>query len=143
MPFAQIATHGLVSYSSEYVNNRQEDVNDFLRDIEYGAAPSFVFTKAETKKYVNSYGLRYYNTYYPDWENFASEQYKRYNEALGDVQDQFITGHQKLAEGVKETTYSNGKRIIVNYNLTEYRNGDLVVPAHNFVVIRGGEANES
>jgi hypothetical protein len=138
VPFAQIATHGLVSYSSEYVNNRQEDVNDFLRDIEYGAAPSFVFTKAETKKYVNSYGLRFYNTYYPDWENFASEQYKRYNEALGDVQDQFITGHQKLAEGVKETTYSNGKRILVNYNLTEYRNGDLIVPAHNFVVIRGG-----
>lgn len=138
VPFAQIATHGLVSYSSEYVNNRQEDVNDFLRDIEYGAAPSFVFTKAETKKYVNSYGLRFYNTYFPDWENFAAEQYNRYNEALGDVQDQFITGHRTLAEGVKETTYANGKRIIVNYNLTEYRSGDLVVPEHNFVVIRGG-----
>ncbi|MDD9269167.1 DUF5696 domain-containing protein [Paenibacillus sp. GCM10023248] len=138
VPFAQIAAHGLVTYSSEYVNNRQEDVNDFLRDIEYGAAPSFVFTHAETKTYVNSYGLRYYNTYFPDWEKFAADQYKLYNEALGDVQDQFITGHRKLAEGVKETTYANGKKIIVNYNLTEYRSGDLVVPAHNFVAIRGG-----
>ncbi|WP_260115459.1 DUF5696 domain-containing protein [Paenibacillus hexagrammi] len=138
VPFVQIATHGLVSYSSEYVNNRQEDVNDFLRDIEYGAVPAFVFTKAETKTYVNSYGLRFYNTYYPDWENFASEQYQRYNEALGDVQDQFITGHKTLAPGVKETTYANGKRIIVNYNLTPYRSGDLVVPEHNFTVVRGG-----
>lgn len=138
VPFVQIATHGLVSYSSEYVNNRQENVNDFLRDIEYGAVPSFVFTRAEAKQYVNSYGIRYYNTHYPDWETFAAEQYKRYNEALGDVQNRFIVSHKTLASGVKETTYEGGKRIIVNYNTESYKEGELVVPAQNFVAIRGG-----
>ncbi|CAN7549499.1 DUF5696 domain-containing protein [Paenibacillus sp. LjRoot56] len=139
VPFVQIATHGLVGYSSEYVNNRQEDVHDFLRDIEYGAEPSFVFTQAESKKYVNSFGIRYYNTYFPYWETFAVDQYKRYNEALGNVQDQFIVNHKTIAPNVKETTYENGTRIIVNYNLEPYRIGDLDVPAQNFVVIRGGE----
>ncbi|XEC96123.1 DUF5696 domain-containing protein [Paenibacillus tarimensis] len=138
IPFAHIAMHGLVAYSSNYVNNRQEDVHDFLRDIEYGAVPSFIFTHAETKAFVNSYGLRYYNTYYPDWDSYAAEQYKRYNEALGDVQDQFITGHETLAPDVKQTTYANGKRIIVNYNTRPYTNGDLFVPARDYVVIRGG-----
>jgi hypothetical protein len=138
VPFVQIATHGLVSYSSEFVNNRQEDVHDFLRDIEYGAEPSFIFTREESKKYVNSFGIRYYNTYYPYWETFAVEQYKRYNEALGDVQNQFIADHKTLALGVKETTYENGTRVIVNYNLEPYRSGDLAVPAQNFIVIRGG-----
>ncbi|WP_159884899.1 DUF5696 domain-containing protein [Paenibacillus puerhi] len=138
VPFAQIAAHGLVSYSSEYVNNRQEDVNDFLRDIEYGAVPSFIFTQAETKTFVNAYGLRYYNTHFPNWENYAVEQYKRYNEALGDVQDQFITNHRTLAPNVKETTYASGKRIIVNYKTEPYQIGDQVVPAQDFIAIQGG-----
>jgi hypothetical protein len=138
VPFVQIASHGLVAYSSEFANNRQEDVHDFLRDIEYGAVPSFVFTRAETKTFVNSYGTRYYNTYYPDWESFAADQYKRYNEALGDVQNQFISGHKTLAPDVKETAYENGKRVIVNYGLVPYRSGELVVPARDFIVIGGG-----
>ncbi|MDF2962645.1 MAG: hypothetical protein K0S39_4380, partial [Paenibacillus sp.] len=130
--------HGLITYSSEYVNNRQEDVKDFLRDIEFGAVPSFIFTRAQTKEYVNAYGIRYYNTHYPDWESFAAEQYKQYNEALGDVQDQFIVNHRTLADNVKETAYANGNRVIVNYNLEPYRDGTIEVPAQNFIVVRGG-----
>ncbi|MCS7459776.1 DUF5696 domain-containing protein [Paenibacillus doosanensis] len=138
VPFAQIAAHGLITYSSEYVNNRQEDINDFLRDIEYGAAPSFVFTRAETKEFVNAYGIRYYNTHFADWADMAAEQYKQYNEALGDVQNQFITSHRTIAPNVKETTYENGKRIVVNYGIEPYRSEGMEVPAQNFVVIQGG-----
>ncbi|AFH63240.1 DUF5696 domain-containing protein [Paenibacillus caseinilyticus] len=142
VPFAQITLHGLVSYSSEYVNNRQEDVNDFLRDIEYGAEPSFIFTQAQTQAFVNAYGIRYYNTYFPAWENEAAEQYKRYNEALGPVQNQFITNHRTLAPGVKETTYANGRKLIVNYNREPYQTADYTVPAQNFAVVGegGGES---
>lgn len=138
IPFAQIASHGLTTYSTKYVNNRQENRNDFLRDIEYGAIPSFVFTAAETKEYVNAYGIRFYNTLYTDWLETAAEEYKRYNEALGDVQNQFITNHETLAPNVKRTTYSNGKSIIVNYDINPYRTGSLEVPARDFIVVQGG-----
>ncbi|MCZ8519520.1 MULTISPECIES: DUF5696 domain-containing protein [Paenibacillus] len=138
VPFAQITLHGLISYSSEYVNNRQEDVNDFLRDIEYGAEPSFIFTQAQTKDFVNAYGIRYYNTYFPAWEDAAAEQYKRYNEALGPVQNRFITNHRTLAPGVKETTYAGGRKIVVNYNREPYRTADYSVPAQDFAAIGGG-----
>ncbi|ULL17130.1 hypothetical protein DVH26_23420 [Paenibacillus sp. H1-7] len=140
VPFAQIAVHGLITYSSEYANNRQEDTNDFLRDIEYGAVPSFIFSRAQTKEFVNAYGIRYYNTHFEDWEALAAEQYRRYNEALGDVQSQFITGHKTLAPNVKETTYANGKRIIVNYSLEPYQAGAAAVPAQSFTVVREGES---
>ncbi|WP_079909233.1 DUF5696 domain-containing protein [Paenibacillus sp. 32352] len=139
VPFAQIAAHGLITYSSEYANNRQEDVNDFLRDIEYGAVPSFIFSRAETKEFVNAYGIRYYNTHFTDWEKIAVEQYRQYNDALGDVQNQFIVNHKTLAPNIKETTYSNGKRIIVNYSRDSYQAGSTVVPAQSFAVIRGGD----
>lgn len=141
VPFAQISTHGLITYSFQHANNREESVNDFLREIEYGAVPSFVFTYAETKQFLNAYGIRFYNTHYPDWILYAMEEYRKFNEALGDVQDQFIVNHRTLASHVKETTYANGKRIIVNYTTEPYRYGDLEVPAQGFSVIPG-EANQ-
>jgi len=138
VPFAQIATHGLVSYTFHFANNREENVNDFLREIEYGAAPSYVFTAAETKEFINSYNTVFYSTNFDDWGSRVSQEYARFNEALGDVQDQFIVGHRTLADKVKETVYANGKKVIVNYNTEPYADGDIEVPAQNFIVIPGG-----
>ncbi|MGG4036002.1 DUF5696 domain-containing protein [Paenibacillus cisolokensis] len=140
VPFAQIAVHGLVTYSFDYANNRDEHTNGFLREIEYGAVPSFIFTQAETKNFLNAYGIRYYSTRFEDWATYAADEYKRFNEALGDVQYLFITGHRTLAPNVKETTYENGKRIVVNYNTEPYREGGLEVPAQSFIVLEGGAA---
>ncbi|WP_199614054.1 DUF5696 domain-containing protein [Paenibacillus alkalitolerans] len=140
VPFAQIATHGLITYTFHYANNRDENVNDFLREIEYGAAPAYVFTAAETKEFINSYSIGFYSTNYDDWASYVTKEYERFNEALGDVQNQFIVNHRTLADKVKETVYANGKRIIVNYNTRPYSNGDIQVPAQNFIVIPGGSS---
>jgi hypothetical protein len=138
IPFAQIALHGLVSYTTEYENDREQYRNDFLRDIEYGALPSYLFTAAQTSQLKSAYGIQPKSSYYPDWENEAVREYQRYNEALGEVQGQFIVGHQQIASGVNETTYANGKRIIVNYNKQPYRHNNVEIPAQDFVVMEGG-----
>ncbi|MFC5653642.1 DUF5696 domain-containing protein [Paenibacillus solisilvae] len=135
VPFAQIATHGLITYSFDYSNNRDENGNGFLREIEYGAVPSFVFTHADTSDFLSAYGIRFYSTKFSDWTSYAAEEYKRFNETLGDVQDQFIVAHRTLDHNVKETEYERGKRIIVNYNTEPYRYGDLEVPAKNFILL--------
>ncbi|MNL81876.1 hypothetical protein D3C87_2091090 [compost metagenome] len=54
------------------------------------------------------------------------------------MQGQFIAGHRQLAPGVRETRYSGGKRIIVNYNDAEYRSGSVYVPAKDFAVAKEG-----
>ncbi|MBD2868517.1 DUF5696 domain-containing protein [Paenibacillus arenilitoris] len=140
VPFAQIATHGLLSYSFDYSNNRDENGNGFLREIEYGAVPSYVFTQADTSDFQRAYGIRFYSTKFSDWSSYAAEEYKRFNEALGDVQNQFIVDHKTIAPNVKETGYENGKRIIVNYNTEPYAYGDLEVPAKDFIVLDGEAA---
>lgn len=137
VPFAQIALHGLKPYTSGYENQRQQFRNAFLKDIEYGAAPSYLFTQAPTRDLTSVYGLELTSTTFSDWEHQAAEEYTRYNEALGDVQTEFITGHRELAPGVRETVYSGGKRIVVNYNDTEYRDGDLQVPAKDYAIVKG------
>lgn len=142
VPFTQIATHGLITYSFDYSNNRDENGNGFLREIEYGAVPSFVFTHADTSDFLSAYGIRYYSTKFSDWASYSAEEYKRFNETLGDVQNQFIVEHRTLAHNVKETVYESGKRIIVNYNTEPYKHGDLELPAKNFIVLDGEAAKQ-
>lgn len=137
VPFAQIVLHGLKPYTSGYENQRQQFRNAFLKDIEYGAAPSYLFTHAPTRELTSVYGLELMSTTFSDWDNQAAEEYALYNEALADVQTAFITGHRELAPGVRETVYSGGKRIVVNYNDTEYRDGDVRVPAKDYAIVKG------
>lgn len=140
VPFAQIAVHGLLTYTSEWSNVRDQYRSEFLRSIEYGSYPSYIFTAAASRDMKGAYSLWYYSMNYRDWEASAVEEYQRYNQALGDVQNQFIVGHRILSPGVFETTYEGGKRLVVNYGTAPYSGGGLQVPAQDFVVIPGGGA---
>ncbi|MCU6708845.1 DUF5696 domain-containing protein [Paenibacillus sp. J5C_2022] len=139
VPFIQMALHGLLSYSLDYANQSDDYRTHFLKGIEYGAEPSFIVSYAPTRELVDTYSLnRFYSTDYRDWATSMVIQYQQFNEALGDVRDQYISGHRKLAEGVYETTYANGKQIIVNYNDTMYSTSRVTVNAKDFVVLKGG-----
>ncbi|MEK4251246.1 DUF5696 domain-containing protein [Paenibacillus sp. FSL W7-1287] len=139
VPFAQIVLHGLITYTSAPENNRSEFRRDFLRDIEYGAYPSFDFTMVGSEELIGVYWYTPKNSSFNDWKVDVVEQYQRYNEALKDVQDQFIAGHRELASGVMETEYENGKKVVVNYNRKEYSLGQITVPAMDYIVIEGGK----
>ncbi|MDQ8737972.1 DUF5696 domain-containing protein [Paenibacillus sp. LHD-38] len=140
VPFAQMALHGLVPYTMNWGNARDEYRKDFLRSIEYGAAPTFGVMHAKTEKMKRAYTIWQYSLNYEEWEAEIIEEYKRFNEALGDVQGQFMTYNRTVAPKVKESVYSNGKRIIVNYNDTEVTVEGRRIPAQDFVVVKGGEA---
>lgn len=139
VPFTQIALHGLTTYSFGYANLSDDYREAFLKGIEFGAVPSFVVTYAESEELLKSVYLDgFYSTNYKDWIQEMTTQYKNYEEALGDVQDKFITDHREVMSGVYETTYSNGKRIIVNYNNKKVNVGSTVVEAKNYTVSQGG-----
>lgn len=138
VPFAQIALHGLASYSFDYSNMSGNANETFLKGIEYGSAPSFLVTYEESHKILESKYMRhFYSTYYKDWDTEIVSQYQRYNQALGDVQNQFITEHRMLEDGVFETTYENGKSIIVNYNNYPYTHDGITIEAEDFITVEG------
>ncbi|WP_199613925.1 DUF5696 domain-containing protein [Paenibacillus alkalitolerans] len=137
VPFAQIALHGLITYTSSEENDRHQNTNDFLRDIEYGALPSFVFTQVETEALTEAHGLQLKSSAFADWAETAAAEYERYNKALAGVQSKFITDHRELANGVMATIYEDGTTILVNYNDNPYVHGQVTVPARNYVVLEG------
>lgn len=138
VPFAQIALHGLITYTSGYSNQRDNYKKDFLRSIEYGALPSYVITGTKSQQLLQTYGIsNFFSTYYEDWIPSIVSEYQIYNKALADVQHQFITGHRKLAAGVFETEYANGKRIIVNYNKSAVTVDGASIPGEDFAIRSG------
>lgn len=134
VPFLQIALHGLATYSSAYINEREAYQDQLLRDLEYGALPSFIFTYNPTHLLNDSYGLRLYSSQYEQWIERAVQQYQIYNDALRSVQDRFIVGHEMLAPGVYKTSYENGVDIIVNYNEFPYEAEGAVVEGKGYAV---------
>ncbi|MBH5317422.1 hypothetical protein I6N90_06290 [Paenibacillus sp. GSMTC-2017] len=138
VPFAQIVLHGLRPYSLEWSNVRDEWEEEFLRSIEYGAYPTYVLSGDKAEDLRRSYSIWYYSLNYKDWTQHISEEYRRSNEALVDVQNEYITAHRTLAPGVKETEYGGNYRVIVNYNESEFNDEGLTVPARDFVVVKGG-----
>jgi len=140
IPFSQIALHGLIDYSFDYGNMSGNSNEALLKGIEYGATPTFLVTSSESQKILESQAMRkFYSTYYKDWEEEIASHFKKYNDALSDVQNQFITDHREIANGVFETTYEKGKKIVVNYNSDPYIEDDIEVEAEDFIIIEGGE----
>lgn len=140
VPFEQIALHGLVGYSFDYGNMSGNVKESFLKGIEYGANPSFLVTYEQSNKLLESRSMRsFYSTNFKDWEKEIATQYQQFNDALRDVQSQFITDHRMIADGVFETIYENGKRILVNYNKDPFTIDEIEIGAEDFVVLEGGE----
>ncbi len=139
IPFSQIAIHGLIPYTSKSSNERDQFRQDFLHDLEYGSNPSYTFTHSASEDLKHIDNLFMYSPAYKDWEQTAVQEYQKWNEALGDVQDQFIVNHRILTDQVRETTYANGKKIIVNYGFSPYTYEGKTVNAEDYLIVKGGE----
>jgi len=55
---------------------------------------------------------------------------------LGHLQMEFLEDHRPLADGVFETVYSNGERLIVNYGEKAFSMEGQTVPAKGFVLLK-------
>ncbi|MNI21469.1 hypothetical protein D3C73_749950 [compost metagenome] len=137
IPFAQIVLHGLIPYSAKPSNERNQFHQEFLHAIEYGENPSYVFTNAASDDLKYTQNLFFYSPSYRQWEQAAVEEYQTWNTLLGDVQDKFIVGHRILSDQVRETTYENGKKIVINYGVTPYSYGDKIVNAEDYLIVQG------
>ncbi|MCL4543194.1 MAG: DUF5696 domain-containing protein [Chloroflexi bacterium] len=140
IPFYQLVMHGFIRYTPEtYANLRSDPQIEFLREVEYGADPSFELT------YMPTSGLNRALVTYTDWSstwtNWIDDlvrEYEDVNVQLGSTFNQFMINHQQLAPNVYETTYANGVRVIVNYSRERFTNGKVAVDALSYAVVPAG-----
>lgn len=139
VPFIQIVLKGYISYYAPFANFYSNPEDQLLRMIEYGAYPSFLLTKEPSHLLADTNSEEIYTSEFAVWKDEIIHQYKAIHEALGQVESATIEERIVPQVGVVEVSYSNGKKIIVNYTNSEYVNGRVQVAAKSFLVVDKGE----
>lgn len=133
IPFYQMILHGYVNYSSELLNDENEDHFDelILHLLETGSSPHFQFTWKEASEMKETGLNRFYSTTFSVMENTAVELYNDVNAVLKNVTNASIVDHQ-IKGDLRAITYSNGVVIYVNYSNYEGTINGVTVPAKSF-----------
>lgn len=121
VPLYPAVYHGVILYNltQKTINSLPGDF-EYLQNIEYGGLPLIYFYKFFILEKKSKYSCErdYFYENKVGLENTVSGFKKVYDDVqvLKHLQMEYIEGHNKLAAGVFETLYSNGERVVVNYN---------------------------
>lgn len=139
VPFLQLALHGSVRYSTEPLNMSANPKKALLKAIETGSELSFAWIY-EKPELLHGTELNWlFASDYRLWLDYAAESYKKAESALGRLSDVKMTSHGRLAEGVYETVYADGTRVIVNYGGSDAEVYGRTVKAEDYLVIGEGK----
>jgi hypothetical protein len=120
IPFYQLVVSGRVDYSSKSININDEVDYDYqrLKLIETGSDIAMTWSYDKTTELINTDFNMYYSTYYKNWLEKAKSLYQEISD-LG-IASSYLVNHEYLTSKVVQVTYSNGKKIIINYGTTPY-----------------------
>ena len=137
VPFYAIVLHGYKDFAGSILNMTDDFDTAVLQSVEYGAGLSFEWIYGDNHLLKNTDFDSLYSINFAAWKEKAIEAYRRVNSAVGSVQGQKITAHEKLANKVYATTYEDGTCVIVNYNKEAVSVSGQNVGARDFVVVKG------
>ena len=131
VPFYEMVIHGYINYTGAELNLTQSaNRNELLLDlIENGAAPRYVmsYEKSDEIKYS---GMNYmYSVQYELYEEEAKCFYAELSEALKDVVNVPIIGHEMIEEDVRKVTYENGVTLYINRSDKDVKADGITIPA--------------
>ena len=140
VPFWQLVYNGIVLSNpfAETMNYSIKTPADRLKFIEFGGRPSFYFYSKFRDSGTNWMGDADI-TCSTDEELRASvakikEAFDEYQK-LKRLQLEYMTSHERLAENVFKTGYSNGAQIVVNYGDAPFEWNGTTVPALDYSLI--------
>ncbi len=136
VPFLPIVVHGLATYSGTPQNLMANIGPDVLRQLEYGAVPTFELTYESPWQLGPTIYNDLFSSEYDVWLDEVVTAYRMAQDQLGHTWAQFIVDHQRLAPRVFSTTYEDGTRVIVNYGNSDYTDGTVTIPAGGYEIQR-------
>lgn len=118
IPFRQLVMNGLINYTTVNVNESGVDEAYFLlQALETGSSLKFTVTAESIDRLKNTAHGNFLSREYALIKDDIKRLYEEYEAAFEQIQCMEITGHRAFAEGVFETTYANGVRVVTNYNM--------------------------
>ena len=134
IPFLQIVLRGVMNFGGESMNITDVSDEAFLRHLEYGTNIRYALINATSESLLNTDHTFLYSATYDNFKEQIKERYqvvKAYGEAVGDAT---ITAHSR-ENGVATTTYSNGVKVIINYNDAAVTVNGTTVDAMSYAIV--------
>lgn len=141
VPLYETVYHGVMLYtlSTDAVNSRPGE-DAYLRGIEYGAVPLTYFyghfLLDASKNWLGKNDYRYDDA--AGLKEIVAGLRRVYDdvERLKPLQMEFLEDHREVADGIFETAYSNGQRVVVNYREQPHvLPSGQTVPARDYVLL--------
>lgn len=140
IPFYQIVISGLVPYSTDPGNLRNDPRREFLKMIEYGAIPTFELTYRDSSLLKETAYSTLFSSEYTKWIDQVVYEYQVACVEMGYLKTMRITEHRQVAQNVFMTGYEDGSRVYVNYRTEPFVTEDgIEIGPLDFVLVRGGE----
>jgi|GEM_PF-1514400 len=124
VPFYHLAIHGIILY---HITGWEGSAGCFgsekmgiLKMAEWGALPQNQIIGNDIARHL------------PHMKN----EYEQICLKLGHLQLEFIESQRSVADGVSETTYSDGSRVIVNYSRRKFSSGKKIVQPSTFEILK-------
>ena len=138
IPFYQLVVHGYIPYSMDIPGNMSVNYEkEVLRWIEFGAEPTFLLTQEMSEKFKDSKVENAFSTELSTWFDDVQKLAQEFNENLAFTSNCTISDHEEVSQNVFCTTYSNGKKVYVNYNSKDVTINDVTVKALGYTVADG------
>lgn len=134
VPFLQMVLKGSVDYYSEFINQGYCSQSTVLKLVEYGVYPSFIVMAADNYSLTGTAMSDYFSLCFDDWKEKIGSVYEQTAKAMEAVEGAYITEHKALSEGVVRVTYSNGKKIYLNYLSKEVTADGNTVGAEQYLI---------
>jgi len=120
VPFLEIVLAGYIPYYGTALNFSSNLRLDLLRHADFGVYPAFFLTQEQTANILNTPSVWIYTSSIAQWQEDIEQSYRWLNSLLAPTKGERIVARDVLIPGIVSTTYSNGKRIVVNYTESPY-----------------------
>lgn len=136
IPFYQLALHGYIDYTGDPINICGNSEDEILYAAEYGAGLSYTVMKESAYALQKTLYTEYYGSEFASCHQDIVDTYTRYNNELGHVFNQEMTGHDCITDTVTCTEYEDGTKVYVNYGYSDYDADGVNIPARDYKVVR-------
>jgi len=140
VPFRQLVMNGLTQFTTLDVNGARSGEDYFLlQALETGALPKFTVFAEKADVLMEAHISQYFAAEYAHVAPTIKDLYKAYEAAFKRIGTKEIVNHETLAPNVYGTTYANGVRVLVNYNLYPVTVGAYKLDAEGYRIFAKGE----
>lgn len=136
VPFRQLVMSGLTAFTTLDVNGARSPPAYFLlQALELGALPKFTVFAEKADVLMEAKISRFFAAEYAHAAPSIKSLYAEYRAAFNQIGTKEIIRHETLESGVFMTTYVNGVKVLVNYNLYEISSGAYRLGPLDYLII--------